>query len=222
MATIPVKNKRPIIISGTFGEKIAKLIDVVGQMWERLNEVIYDVVAIKTALGGAFDLKYIEAKIRDFESTTLTAVVEDTTPQLGGNLDVNGKTITSASSGNVTISADGSGVVNITNTTLAGTTTVTGGLHLPTTTISSSPYNVTTSDYAMYCNTSGGGITLNLLAGSGVVGQPFRIANCGTAGYDVVVHPSGTDLLDGVSGVDKTLSDGSVLDLVYVNTLGWR
>ena len=34
---------------------------------------------------------------------SLTDVVQDTTPQLGGNLDVNGKTITSASNGNVDI-----------------------------------------------------------------------------------------------------------------------
>ena len=36
-------------------------------------------------------------------------VVEDTTPQLGGNLDVNGQTITSASNGDITISPDGTG-----------------------------------------------------------------------------------------------------------------
>jgi len=39
----------------------------------------------------------------------LTAVVDDTTPQLGGNLDVNGQTITSASNGNVTIDPNGTG-----------------------------------------------------------------------------------------------------------------
>ena len=43
----------------------------------------------------------------------LANVVEDTTPQLGGNLDVNGKTITSASSGDVVITADGTGQLKI-------------------------------------------------------------------------------------------------------------
>jgi len=36
-------------------------------------------------------------------------VVEDTTPQLGGNLDVNGQTITSASNGDVAIAPNGTG-----------------------------------------------------------------------------------------------------------------
>ena len=46
----------------------------------------------------------------------LSNVVEDTTPQLGGNLDVNGKTITSASSGDVVITADGTGQLKINKT----------------------------------------------------------------------------------------------------------
>jgi len=40
-------------------------------------------------------------------------IVNDTTPQLGGNLDVNGKQITSASSGNIVIQPDGTGKVQI-------------------------------------------------------------------------------------------------------------
>jgi len=44
-------------------------------------------------------------------SAGLTAVSEDLTPELGGNLNVNGKTITSTSSGNITISPDGSGKI---------------------------------------------------------------------------------------------------------------
>ena len=40
-------------------------------------------------------------------------VASDTTPQLGGNLDVNGNTITSASNGNVVIDPDGTGQIVI-------------------------------------------------------------------------------------------------------------
>jgi hypothetical protein len=43
----------------------------------------------------------------------LANVVEDTTPQLGGSLDVNGKTITSASNGNVVITANGTGQLKL-------------------------------------------------------------------------------------------------------------
>lgn len=43
----------------------------------------------------------------------LADVVDDTTPQLGGDLDVNGNSITSVSNGDITISPDGTGVVDV-------------------------------------------------------------------------------------------------------------
>ena len=43
--------------------------------------------------------------------TMMMNVVEDTTPQLGGALDVNGQIITSASNGDVTIDPDGTGAI---------------------------------------------------------------------------------------------------------------
>lgn len=62
-----------------------------------------------------------------------TDLVNDTTPQLGGNLDVNGNEISSASNGNVVVNPDGTGTIeleaatNITgNTDVQGTFGVTG------------------------------------------------------------------------------------------------
>jgi hypothetical protein len=42
-------------------------------------------------------------------------VVEDTTPQLGGNLDVNGQSIVSVSNGNINITPNGSGMTVLNN-----------------------------------------------------------------------------------------------------------
>lgn len=47
--------------------------------------------------------------------SALQNVVEDTTPQLGGNLDVNGQSIVSASNGNIPITPNGTGKVVVTN-----------------------------------------------------------------------------------------------------------
>ena len=47
---------------------------------------------------------------------SLSNIVEDTTPQLGGALDVNGKDIVSTSNGNITLTPNGSGVVRIDGT----------------------------------------------------------------------------------------------------------
>ena len=46
----------------------------------------------------------------------LSNVVEDTTPQLGGSLDVNGQDIVSTSNGNITITPNGSGVFRVDGT----------------------------------------------------------------------------------------------------------
>ena len=43
----------------------------------------------------------------------LSNIVEDTTPQLGGDLDVNGQDIVSVSNGNITLTPNGSGVVRL-------------------------------------------------------------------------------------------------------------
>ena len=53
----------------------------------------------------------------------LDNIVEDTTPQLGGNLDVNGQEITSAGNGNVTINPAGAGIISIGSNILPDTTT---------------------------------------------------------------------------------------------------
>jgi len=46
-------------------------------------------------------------------STGLSNIVEDTTPQLGGSLDVNGQDIVSVSNGNITITPNGTGLVRL-------------------------------------------------------------------------------------------------------------
>ena len=46
----------------------------------------------------------------------LSNVVEDTTPQLGGSLDVNGQDIVSTSNGNITVTPNGSGVFRVDGT----------------------------------------------------------------------------------------------------------
>lgn len=58
----------------------------------------------------------------------ITDVVADTTPQLGGNLDVNGQDIVSVSNGNIDILPNGSGVVNIDGNGSSGGVSISDGL----------------------------------------------------------------------------------------------
>lgn len=72
------------------------------------------------------------AAVSDFSSllnlpTFLNNIVEDVTPQLGGNLDVNGKEIISASNGNVVVNPDGTGNIQLqAETHITGDTTLEG------------------------------------------------------------------------------------------------
>ena len=56
---------------------------------------------------------YYNLVTTDTELGGLTDIVGDTTPQLGGDLDVNGSIITSASDGDVVITADGTGQLKL-------------------------------------------------------------------------------------------------------------
>ena len=60
----------------------------------------------------------------------LAAVVDDTTPQLGGDLDVNGNAIVSASNGNIPLAPNGTGEVLIGSGSAAGDLTSSGAYDL--------------------------------------------------------------------------------------------
>ena len=68
----------------------------------------------------------LEADISDL-GTYIANVVEDTTPQLGGDLDVNGNSIVSASNGDINITPDGTGNVTLGNFTFDADATVGAG-----------------------------------------------------------------------------------------------
>ena len=59
---------------------------------------------------GSSNLYHTTARV---QAVSINNVVEDTTPELGGNLDVNGQEIVSSSDGNIKLSPNGSGVVRI-------------------------------------------------------------------------------------------------------------
>jgi hypothetical protein len=69
-------------------------------------------IAVDTSGGG---LKKItrSALVSGLAAGTMSDIVDDTSPQLGGDLDVNGQDIVSTSNGNITITPNGSGVLRV-------------------------------------------------------------------------------------------------------------
>tara|TARA_R100001126_G_scaffold33568_1_gene18875 strand:+ start:2227 stop:6753 length:4527 start_codon:yes stop_codon:yes gene_type:complete len=63
-----------------------------------------------TVSEGSSNLYHTTARV---QAISINNVVEDTTPQLGGNLDINGQEIVSVSNGNIKLTPNGSGVVRI-------------------------------------------------------------------------------------------------------------
>lgn len=73
-------------------------------------------------------------------------------------------------------------------------------------------------EYVIFCDTDGGGFTINLPAGTD--GKAYRIINTGTSGNAVTLAPNGTNLLFGVNA-SMSIYDGEVFDVVYETTEGW-
>jgi 6,7-dimethyl-8-ribityllumazine synthase len=92
--------------------------DDLGSTYQPLDDQLTDVAGL-TPADGAFIVGDGANFVTEIGATAraslgaLGAVVEDSTPQLGGPLDVNGQAITSASNGNITINPDGTGDISI-------------------------------------------------------------------------------------------------------------
>ena len=104
------------------------------------------------------------ADIPDLSATYLTAVSADTSPQLGGSLDVDGNSIVSTNNGNVTLNPNGTGVVSFANNT--GTTYVNGS------------YGVTIKPPTLSAN-----LSLVLPATDGTAGQYLKTDGSGNLGW---------------------------------------
>ncbi len=158
-------------------------------------------------------------------STGLTDIVGDITPQLGGSLDVNSKSIVSTSNGNILISPDGTGHVlldtikiidssitsNIANTDLVLTGNGTGKVS-----ISGLKYPSTDGANGQVLKTNGSGVLSwvnNAGGGGGSTGDLSIIGSTisGPSNADVNIFQGGTGhiVLDGVKIRDNKISTTS-------------
>jgi hypothetical protein len=136
--------------------------------------------------------------------TGLSDIVNDTTPQLGGDLDVNGNSIISASNGNINITPNGTGAtvvsaINYTTEKLGANFSATGTL---------AP-DVTDGNFQYWALS--GNITINDMTGP-ATGSSITIVLDGTAGS--YTGTFGAKLL--FAGGSKTLTAGGVDVLTIV------
>ena len=88
--------------------------DIVNDNFSELYTALGDGTDLKISLGSPSTgdvLTWNGSIFTKATPSTLANIVEDTTPQLGGNLDVNAKQIVSASNNNIVITPNGTGSV---------------------------------------------------------------------------------------------------------------
>lgn len=123
----------------------------------------------------------------------ITDVVQDTTPQLGGNLDVNGNSIVSVSNGNITLAPNGTGKVVISATNF--------------------PTNTGTSGQALITDGAGQASWSSTSPAVGF-GTENKIPRYDSSNYKIV----GSNLQTSVIGSTTYLNVGSSTDNVQVGT----
>lgn len=84
-----------------------------------------------------------------------------------------------------------------------------GGNPVTTLTHSNSPYTMTSSDSALFCDVSGGAITINLLSAPAYAGY-LTIKIKGAATNAVTIIPNGTDTIDGFSSYTLSLNNQAI------------
>jgi len=134
-------------------------------------------------------------------SDSATDVVGDTTPQLGGNLDVNGNSIVSTSNGDINLTPNGTGRIVLGNATVTATETAT---------ISTSK----TLDFDTNQN-----FILTLGSGANTLANPTTEAsNVGQTGAMIFIQPSSGSAGTVSLGTDYETVGGSGLTLSSTNS----
>jgi len=85
----------------------------VGDLSEISSIASNDVLLAVDTSGGGLKRVTRSTLVSGLAAGTMTDVVDDTTPQLGGDLDVNGNALVSTSNGNIALTPNGTGVVRL-------------------------------------------------------------------------------------------------------------
>jgi hypothetical protein len=154
-------------------------------------------IVTRAGKGSALTWTEGDANITNLNNDKIEDIVEDLTPQLGGDLDVNGKNITSASNGTINITPNGSGNIALTPTTGK---IILGALDFPTGTGTNGQVLTTNGSTAMTWTTvSSGGIS-NVVEDT----TPQLGGTLDLNGYSITSNAAGNITID--AGTDKNIA----------------
>jgi hypothetical protein len=131
-------------------------------------------IVTRAGKGSALTWTEGDANITNLNTAKIENVVEDTTPQLGGSLDVNGNAIVSASNGNIRLEPNGSGNIALTPSTGK---IILGALDFPTGMGTNGQVLTTNGSSALSFTTINAGMTSFTAAGDSGTSQTIGDGN---------------------------------------------
>jgi hypothetical protein len=135
-------------------------------------------IVTRAVKGSALTFTEGDANFTNLNNDKIEDIVEDTTPQLGGNLDVNGNSIVSTSNADITIAPNGTGIVLVVSDLEVGYGTGTAAI------------------------TSAGAYDLDLVTNGGTNSGLIRITD-GVNG-EILLQPNGTGVVTVTSDFNVT------------------
>ena len=177
-----------------------------GSLWLRINTTPPKLFVCKSSAAGA--AVWVQA---------LLQVVQDTAPKLGGDLDVNGKKITSASNGDVVVQPNGTGKVGIGTATPNSVLSVAGPISTAITTITTSPYNVAATDSVILCNSTAAALTINLPSAVSIAGRRYSFKKLNSTAFNVTIVAVTTPTAQKIDGAATKVLSTQYSSLIVVS-----
>lgn len=128
----------------------------------------------------------------------LLSVEQDSAPKLGGDLDVNGQKIVSASNGDIVIEPNGTGNVGVGTASPASLLDVAGPIATAITTKTAN-YAATDADSVLICDASSGALTVTLPSASGISGRQYTIKRINAGTNVVTIAAASGEAIDGAA-----------------------
>ncbi|GIX04970.1 MAG: hypothetical protein KatS3mg114_0839 [Planctomycetaceae bacterium] len=128
----------------------------------------------------------------------LLQVVQDSTPKLGGDLDVNGQKVVSSSNGDIVVEPDGTGKVGIGAASPNTLLEVAGPIATAVATKTTN-YSVTSTDSVLLCDATSGALTVTLPTAAGITGRQYSIKRISSGANTVTVAAQSGQTIDGTA-----------------------